>query len=238
MRQYYNIYCDETCHLEHDNSKVMVLGAAWCTAPQRYKIFNRIRDIKGKYKLKPTFEMKWNKVSEKKLAFYEEVIDYFFDDHDLHFRAIVIPDKTKLNHAAFSQDHDSFIYKVYFHLLKVILEPDCSYNIYLDMKDTKSENKVGQLKEVLRNNHYDYAKEIVKNVQQVRAHEIEIMQIADILSGAISYVHRDIKTNKGKLALIKKIKERSGYGLAHSTLYKEDKLNLFIWKEQTDSFLS
>ena len=23
----YNVYCDETCHLEHDNSNVMVLGA-------------------------------------------------------------------------------------------------------------------------------------------------------------------------------------------------------------------
>ena len=26
----YNVYCDETCHLEHDNSNVMVLGAVWC----------------------------------------------------------------------------------------------------------------------------------------------------------------------------------------------------------------
>ena len=26
----YNIYCDESCHLQNDNSNVMVLGAVWC----------------------------------------------------------------------------------------------------------------------------------------------------------------------------------------------------------------
>lgn len=26
----YNVYCDETCHLENDGINVMVLGAVWC----------------------------------------------------------------------------------------------------------------------------------------------------------------------------------------------------------------
>ena len=26
----YTVYCDETCHLEHDNIKPMALGAVWC----------------------------------------------------------------------------------------------------------------------------------------------------------------------------------------------------------------
>lgn len=26
----YNVYCDESCHLEHDNSSVMILGAMYC----------------------------------------------------------------------------------------------------------------------------------------------------------------------------------------------------------------
>ena len=25
-----NVYCDETCHLEHDGHKAMALGAIWC----------------------------------------------------------------------------------------------------------------------------------------------------------------------------------------------------------------
>ncbi len=54
---------------------------------------------------------------------------------------------------AFNQDHDTFYYKMYFDLLKVILKPEFSYNIYTDIKDTKSQNKVEKLQDVLRNNH-------------------------------------------------------------------------------------
>jgi hypothetical protein len=26
----FNVYCDESCHLEHDRQQAMVLGAVWC----------------------------------------------------------------------------------------------------------------------------------------------------------------------------------------------------------------
>ena len=30
MPEIYNVYCDESCHLEHDHQNVMALGAVWC----------------------------------------------------------------------------------------------------------------------------------------------------------------------------------------------------------------
>ncbi|NHQ60865.1 DUF3800 domain-containing protein [Chlorobium sp. BLA1] len=30
MSEIFNIYCDESCHLENDRHKAMVLGAVWC----------------------------------------------------------------------------------------------------------------------------------------------------------------------------------------------------------------
>ena len=30
MSETFNIYCDESCHLENDGQKAMVLGAVWC----------------------------------------------------------------------------------------------------------------------------------------------------------------------------------------------------------------
>jgi len=30
MSEVFNIYCDESCHLQHDGQKAMVLGAIWC----------------------------------------------------------------------------------------------------------------------------------------------------------------------------------------------------------------
>lgn len=228
----YNIYCDESCHLENDNSKVMVLGAIWCPIEKRREIFTRIREIKVQYSLPKYFEIKWNKVSPAKVDFYLQLMDYFFDDDDLHFRALVVPDKTALNHTFFNQTHDTFYYKMYFDMLKVILAPVNAYNIYIDIKDTRSQNKVEHLCQVLRNNHYDYDNKIIKKVQQIQSHEAEALQLADLLIGAIGYLHRGLNSNQAKLQLIDRMQKRSGYNLRHSTLYREDKTNLFIWHPQ------
>jgi len=80
MTTEYNIYCDESCHLEKDDSRVMVLGAVWCPKEVKNEVFGRIREIKAKYGFKPGFEVKWNKVSESRIDFYLELINYFFDD--------------------------------------------------------------------------------------------------------------------------------------------------------------
>jgi hypothetical protein len=46
MSQVYNIYCDESCHLEHDRQCAMVLGAIWCPKDKAHDIALRIREIK------------------------------------------------------------------------------------------------------------------------------------------------------------------------------------------------
>lgn len=230
MKTEYNIYCDESCHLENDDSKVMVLGALWCRKDVKHEVFSRIREIKAKYGFKSEFEIKWNKVSKARCDFYLELINYFFDDDDLHFRGLIVPDKSLLNHNFFNQDHNTFYYKMYFDLLKVILAPDCGYNIYIDIKDTKGQEKVLELQNVLRNNHYDYNNQIIRKIQQVNSREVELLQITDLLCGALSYLHRDLNGNEAKLKIIEKIRNRSGYSLMNSTLYKEDKMNVFIWR--------
>ncbi|MDL2255658.1 DUF3800 domain-containing protein [Parabacteroides sp. OttesenSCG-928-K15] len=230
MSAIYNIYCDESCHLENDNQKAMVLGAIWVPIQKKDEIFKRLREIKEEHGLSPSFELKWNKVSDGKYAYYKDVANYFFDNGDLHYRALVVPDKSVLNHQEFGQTHDQFYYKMYFDLLKTIFTPNCSYNIYIDIKDTQGEQKVKKLHEVLCNNHYDFSQKVIQRVQQVRSHEVELIALADFFTGALSYFHRELTTSQAKLKLIEKIKERSGYSLDRSTLYKEDKFNLFIWK--------
>ncbi|MGA7876850.1 MAG: DUF3800 domain-containing protein [Desulfoferrobacter sp.] len=81
--QTFNVYCDESCHLEHDRIPVMVLGAVWCPLDKTQRIFRSIRDLKIKYGFSKDFEIKWTKVSPAKLAFYLEVIEYFFSEDDV-----------------------------------------------------------------------------------------------------------------------------------------------------------
>lgn len=230
MKQIFNIYCDESCHLEHDGEKAMVIGGVWCSLSKKDEIFRRLREIKEEHGLSKRFEIKWNKVSKGQLNFYMDVINYFFDNSDLHFRVLVVPDKQELNHKEYNQSHDTFYYKMYFNMLKTLFEPNYEYNIYIDIKDTRGQKKVERLHDVLCNNHYDFNRQMIKKVQQVRSEEIELIALADLLIGAVSYLHRGINTSEAKLKLIERIKARSGYNLTASTLYREDKFNIFVWR--------
>jgi len=96
MTEVFNVYCDESCHLENDGQTAMVLGAVWCPLDKTREIAVRLREIKRKHGLPASFEVKWTKVSSSKQAFYLDLMDYFFDDNDLHFRALICRKKQNL----------------------------------------------------------------------------------------------------------------------------------------------
>ncbi len=230
MSETYNVYCDESCHLENDGQKAMVLGGVWCPTDKRQEISNRLKEIKVKHGLGRDFEIKWTKVGKGKMAFYIEVIDYFFDDDDFHFRGLIVPDKDCLNHCEYEQSHDEWYYKMYFVMLKSIFDPQAKYRVYIDIKDTLGAEKIESLHNVLCNNSWDFSRKMIERIQQIHSHESEQLQVADLLIGALSYLHRGLSENEAKLALIKRIKERSGYKLTNNTLMRESKFNLLIWQ--------
>lgn len=229
MEEIYNIYCDESCHLEHDQQHAMGLGAVWCPKNKRLEIFQQLRNLKAKYQLPIRCELKWNAVSPSKLDYYKAVVDYFFDNPDLHFRGLIITNKEGLQHEQYSQTHDEFYYKMYFRMLKTIIDPTDKYEVYIDIKDTRSQQKVEKLHEVLSNANYDFDRNIIKKIQQVDSSEIELIQLADLLIGSVTYLHRGLRTSTAKLQLIDHIKQRSSYSLLKKTLYMEKKFNLFVW---------
>jgi len=230
MGTIYNIYCDESSHLQHDRQPVMVLGAIWCPLEKAQEIAVRIHEIKQKHGLAPAFEIKWSKVSPAKQAFYMDLVDYFFDDDDLHFRAWVVADKSKLRHQDFDQNHDTWYYKMYFEMLKVLLSPVSEYRIYLDIKDTYSASKIAQLHEVLCNNMYDFERKIITRIQSIRSHEVQQLQLADLLIGTVAYANKALNANSAKLALVERMRQRSHYSLTKTTLLREDKVNIFRWE--------
>ena len=118
-------------------------------------------------------------------------------------------------------------------MLKVILSPYDHYRIYLDIKDTRGGIKVRKLQDVLCNNMYDFSKEIIERVQIIRSHEVEIMQMADLMIGAVSAISRGQPQSIAKQDLINLIRRRSGYSLTR-TLLRELKTNIFIWHPRED----
>jgi hypothetical protein len=102
----------------------------------------------------------------------------------------------------------------------------------LDIKDTRSASKLNKLHDVLGSEKYDFRREIIERVQNIRSHEVEQLQIADLLIGTISYANRGLQTSDAKLKLVNRMRQRSGYRLTQTTLLREDKVNIFCWHAQ------
>jgi hypothetical protein len=230
MSETINLYCDESCHLQNDGHRVMTLGARWCLAEKRREISVRLREIKQQHKIPAATEIKWVKVSPAKADFYRDWIDYFFDDDDLHFRGLVIPDKTVLEHSRYSQTHDDWYYKMLFTLLTVLFKPDQKHRVYIDLKDTHSALKARKLHEVLCTSEYDFDKRIIERVQPVRSDEVELLQLCDLLIGVVGYANRGLTGSPAKMQLVERVKARSSLSLVKSTLLRASKFNLLIWE--------
>ena len=86
------------------------------------------------------------------------------------------------------------------------------------------------LHQCLCNSQYDFNRETIQRIQQIRSHESELLQIADLMIGALSYLHRDLQTSVAKQTLIRQIKRLSGYSLERNTLLREEKFNLLVWQ--------
>jgi len=230
----YNIYCDESCWMRFDDTHVIAWGAIWCPSNKVSEIHRALREIKSKHGLPVDFEVKWNKVSIGKIDFYSELVSYFFAREDLYYRGLIAPDKSILDHISFNQTHNDWYYKMYFDLLKVIIDPkytpEASFNIYFDLTDKWQPYRLRQLNTVFKRYLGDYTDEIVLNLQGVESKEVGIIQIVDLITGAITYANRGLNTNEAKLEIIEIIRRNTNLSLKDSTSATRKKFNLLVWR--------
>ena len=230
MSDQIHIYCDESCHLEHDHQTAMVLGAVSCPADMRKRLGRAMKALKGRHGIPATREIKWTQVAPSTLAFYRDLVSLFFDEPSLGFRGVVVPNKRALDHDRFDQDHDDFYYKMWWQLLTRLIDDQHTFRIFVDIKDTHSNSKLGKLHEVLCNAHYDFNNERIQSIEAVRSHDVPLIQLADVLTGLLSHHFRRIQDSQAKQALIEHLRARSGLVLDRSTPPAARKFNLFVWR--------
>jgi len=226
----YNIYCDESCHLENDGISVMALAGVWSKKEKIKQIFQDLKMIKIKHDVNPNQELKWVKVSMNKINLYLDIIEYFKSNPFLNFRGLLIPDKGILKHQDHNQDHDTWYYKMYYTMLKILLKKEACFNVYLDMKNTKGGPKTRKLLEILNVNSNNSLDNKIQKIQIVQSHEVQIMQITDLLIGAICYNYRGLNTSEAKLMIIKKIKRDFEGPLDRTSPLSEEKMNILVWR--------
>ena len=172
-------------------------------------------------------------MSESKIEFYLELLDYFWKNEDLHYRGLVATGKDQLNHEKYNNgDYDLWYYKMYFRTLDPIVQQENEYHILVDIKDTRGGKRIQKLKEVMCNNIYDFNGEVITHIGQINSRESEILQLADLINGALAYHYRKLDVqamgNKGKLEFIKSLQKKQNIDV--KTDRSEQKFNLFIWE--------
>lgn len=221
----YKIFCDESNHLYSDSSNLMLIGGIGCPTNQVEYVNRAIKHIKHKHNAKS--ELKWTKVNNNKKEFYQELLEFFFSSVYLKFNAQAVINKSRLNHDRYNEgEADKFYYKMYYYALIPFLKPDLNVNIFIDYKDTKGGQRAKKLNEVIDNTFYG---QINCEFTIIHSHESQIMQLADVMIGAIAYKNRqDIEhTSEIKNFIIKTIEHLSGISLEASTPQWEEKFRIF-----------
>lgn len=223
-----NIYCDESCHLENDNIKIMMLGALAVPDFAKETVYNDVRNLRKSMGIPTHREIKWTKVSKAELHYYKKLIDFIYDNELLKFRAVLLPDKSILNHDYYGRTHDDFYYVMYYYLLRKYMNYDERVNVYIDIKDTRSKEKVEKLREILNYYAQKNNSQEVEKIQQIRSHENVILQLADLLIGAIAYKNRGLNSSAAKLELIAYIESKFKTSLTKTSRFSSEKFNLFV----------
>ena len=118
----------------------------------------------------------------------------------------------------------------YYLLLNIVCKRESRFNIYLDIKDTRGSRKIRELQRILHIKLAD-VQSTIPQIQLVRSHESELIQLADFLMGAVAYCNRnDIPTtNSTKRDIIQRIKSYTRNDLKNNSPPWEEKFNLFIF---------
>ena len=224
MKNEYNIYIDETCHLEHDGIPVMCIGYIKLPKENYRELSDKIKKSKLKHH-NPT-EIKWNKLSMSRMELYKELIDLLFDSQ-MQFRAVLVKRKDLLNNALYNEnDHNIFYYKSAYYLLRYDILRYATYRVYFDIKESHATQRLKKTSQILdrvcgegRFVHF----------QNIKSDEIEFIQLADLLIGAIGYSNRDDidKNSRVKNLLIGYIEMKAGQSLKQETARWKTKFNIY-----------
>ena len=240
----YLVYSDESCPLEYDGNDVMAIGFIYCPQEIKETLFHDLRQLKVKHGINSRTEIKWTKVSDKHLAFYKELIDYFYNREDVGLRILLAKGKKRLNHKKYNNGkYISWYYKMYYFLLSKVIDENYTYYMLFDQKEKETLYRINQAKKMLinHNNKYSIKKNFDFKIKQINSKESELMQLLDIFLGATTYknrnLHNKLFNNKTKINIkdniISYIEEKYNK-LDEKTSPYETKFNLFIWEPIKD----
>jgi hypothetical protein len=222
----YAIYTDES---NTTGSRYMLIGGLWLPLEAEARIKIALQAVRDKHNLQ--HEMKWTKVSRTMLAAYQSFVDVFFRECALSFHCIVI-DRYILDYAKFHKgDRELGFYKFYFLLISRKLAHGNLYWLYTDERRNHKPYRLSVLNLTVNGWWQRRSGERpLRAVEPRCSHDEDMLQLADLLLGAIGYCWNDRKESAAKVALAKHIARGMGWpSLRTRTPPYATKLNIWVW---------
>jgi hypothetical protein len=224
----FEVYCDES-RQEYfrnpagDGDRYVLIGSLWIEADERQDHKAKIKNLREIHNV--WGEFKWNRVSPSRQQFYLALVHLFFEEA-MRFRCIVLPahqlDAIQFHHA----DNELMFYKFYYQLLHHWILDFNSYRIFVDLKTNRLHNRIRTLERVLRN--ANLTSEIVA-VQALPSRQVDLLQLTDVLIGAVGYRFHRETTSAAKLAVVNEIETCLRHPI-QPTSRREQKFNVFRFR--------
>lgn len=179
-------------------------------------------------------ELKWTKVSKGKLEVYKELVSLFFSlatQRLLTFKSVVF-DTSKIDYKKhYSGDKELGFYSLMAeflpHFRKSIVSHEQRLLVFLDERNSHySLSDLKALSNQKSRELYEMNVELVRNIQPIRSHESDFLQIADILMGAVGYhynrCHHRPHASEAKIDLAQYISNKVGLKELTQPIERED----------------
>jgi len=154
-----------------------------------------------------------------------DLVNLFFD-YPLRFRCIVLP-ADQLNAIQFhGGDNELMFYKFYYLMLQGWILEFNTYRFFLDIKTNRVRQRLSHLHAILQRSNF-FAE--IANVQALPANQVDLLQLVDVLIGAVGYRFHHDGTSAAKWTVVRTIEERLGHQIG-PTSKCEEKFNIFRWR--------
>lgn len=220
-QKYAFAFLDETGTLHAARDPFFAVGLLRCREP--YALLRPLQRMRDREKFYD--EIKWNKVSAKKMPILKTVLDVFFGCLDASFSAFVVD---KQNHDVITRFGGQF--EAYDALARQLVRGSIRPGEVLwVIADEYSTPPTVTFEENVRDHvNRKLRRQAVAGVCRMRSSGVDLLQLADILLGAVVFEHklqRGIAHYKPKRELLDYLKSKGGVGTFVGG-YQDAKLNV------------
>ena len=220
-----HVYADESRQNAH---RFMLLGALF--VPRGGAENALLADIAAfRVRRRAWAEMKWGKVSRAMLPVYQDFVDLFFAHPAAHFRCLVVDSHQVDLRQYHNNDPETAFYNFYGLMLSRNMQRDNRYLVLTDERSNRERNRLSDLRDNINRYWQEQgaSENIAVNVEPLNSKESDLLQIVDVLLGAVGYAIEEFTTSEARLELTRHIAAR--LGVEELRTHRGRDTNFTIW---------